>query len=124
MPPASHDPLGRFAQSLPQSAAGTLFGIPLSLLRDRAFMHRMLFVCAIALLAAAVVPWSLSPLVFGFSDALRFVRFEMFVLPILVGASYLAVVRPPKQIQGKIPPLVQRWLWRPCLAWGAPGSAR
>ncbi len=70
----------------------------------------MLYVSAIALLAAAFVPWLLDPLVFGFSEHYKGVRFEVFVLPILIGLSYLAVAATPAALQGKIPPTVAKWL--------------
>jgi hypothetical protein len=101
------DPIGRFAASLPTSAPGTLFGLPLSLLRDAGFEKKMLYVCAIALGVATFLPLSFEPLLFGFSGA---ITFENLFLPLLVAACYFIPVAAPKELQQKIPPTVMRWL--------------
>ncbi len=49
--------------SAPVGAAGTIFGYPVSMLRDASLQRKVLFFAGIALIASIVVPLSLSPLV-------------------------------------------------------------
>src|SRR5205807_1645193 len=54
-------PLDNMARHIPQSAPGTLFGLPLSKLREDAFQKKFLFLAGFALLASIFVPYHLSP---------------------------------------------------------------
>ena len=112
-PPSSEaeeyiDPLASLAQRLPQSEPGTLFGIPMATLRDQVFEKRMLYLCGIALVVAAFLPWGFSPLIFAWSEYSP--TFEFFVLPLIVGGSYLLVAAAPSHIKEKVPPLLLKWL--------------
>ncbi len=102
-------PLDDMARGLPQSAPGTLFGFPLSKLREAGVQRTALMLAGIALLASIAVPVLISPaLVFPFSSGMPF--FEMVLWPALAGAGYLFFAAAPQDMRSKIPPIVLQWL--------------
>jgi hypothetical protein len=103
-----HDPLAGLASRLPQSKPGTLFGIPLSTLRDPSVERKALLIAGIALLATIAIPVSLNPTAFVFSK--YYPKFRGLVWPILVAASYLLVAAAPPNLRQNVPPLVLKWL--------------
>jgi hypothetical protein len=107
--PAQHQGGGAQAAlaRIPTSAPGTLFGIPFSLMKDRAFLNKVLGMSAIALAASRFIPvgsfgaglqWTWSGDVFG-----------GFIFPLIAAAIYAGVALAPKHIQEKIPPVVLQW---------------
>src|SRR5258708_5765777 len=52
---------------LPQSAPGTLFGIPFSIMKDQGFLNKLLGMSAVALVVTRFIPISFSPFIFAFS---------------------------------------------------------
>lgn len=101
-------PLDDIARRLPQSAPGTVFGIPIAKLRDPNLQRKALFLLGVALLASIVVPVMLSPkLIFAWSlpD-----KFRPLIFPIIAGGSYLLVAAAPPDIRQRIPPVVLQWL--------------
>jgi hypothetical protein len=92
---------------MPQSAPGTLFGIPFSLMKDQAFLNKVLGVSAIALAASRFIPVGS----FGGSMAWTWTGdvFGGFIFPLIAAAVYAAVALAPKHIQEKIPPVVLQW---------------
>jgi hypothetical protein len=90
---------------VPQSAPGTIFGIPVSRLRDASLQRRVLFLAGVALVISIAVPFSVSPMVFSWS-----LGFEFFIFPIIAGAGYLLITAAPPHIREKVPPAVLHWL--------------
>src|SRR5262249_52038317 len=105
-PAAGGGQLDRWAGNLPQSAPGTLFGIPFSTLRDQAFLNKLLGFSAMALVATRFLPLSISPLIFAWSAG---GMFNMLIFPLIIAAVYAAVALAPRHIQEKIPPVVLQW---------------
>jgi hypothetical protein len=103
--PGGGGAMQQWAGGLPQSKPGTLFGIPFSIMKDQAFLNKLLGMSAIALVVTRFVPISFSPFVFAFSGQ----AFGMLIMPIIVAAVYAAVALAPKDIQQKIPPVVLQW---------------
>jgi hypothetical protein len=102
-------PLDNIARGIPQSAPGTIFGFPVSRLRDPSLQRTILFVAGIALLVSIVVPLMLSPQVlFPFSSQLP--KWDFVVWPIIAGGSYLLVAAAPPHIRQQIPPMVLHWI--------------
>jgi hypothetical protein len=96
------------ARRLPQSAPGTVFGIPISTLRDPNLQRKALFLLGVALLASIVVPLTLSPkltFVWSFPD-----KFKPMIYPIIAGGAYLLVAAAPPDIRARVPPVVLQWL--------------
>ena len=104
-PPAGGG-MGAFANRLPQSAPGTLFGVPLSKLRDVGVQRMALTFLGIALLASIVVPASLSPFMMAFKNN----AFRGLVWPLIAGGAYLLVAIAPPNIRSQVPPAVLQWL--------------
>ncbi len=98
--------MGNFANRLPQSAPGTLFGVPLAKLRDVSLQRMALTFLGIALLASIFVPASLSP----FQMAFKGNMFAGLVWPAIAGAAYLLVAIAPPNIRNQVPPVVLQWL--------------
>jgi len=97
------------ARGMPQSAPGTIFGIPVARLRDPSLQRTTLFIAGIALLISIVVPLTLSPTVlFPFSSALP--KWDFVVWPIIAGGSYLLVAAAPPHIRQQVPPMVLHWI--------------
>ena len=94
------------ARRLPQSKPGTLFGVPLSTLRDVGLQRKALFFLGIALIAAIFVPLSFDPFVFAFKGN----TFRGLVWPLIAGGSYLLVAAAPPHIRSQVPPVVLQWL--------------
>lgn len=108
------DRFAKLASKLPKSAKGTLFGIPLALLRDDEFEQKTIFIAAILLVAGLFFPilrvsdytvfsWSSAP---GPGVA-RGVLGPLLVALVYGGIRYL----PPATLRA-IPPFVLRWA--PC----------
>ncbi len=100
-------PLDNIARGIPGSAPGTVFGFPVSRLRDPALQRKALFILGVALLVSLAVPVMLSPftLVFSAPDLFRPVIF-----PIIAAGAYLLVAAAPQHIRDKVPPVVLQWL--------------
>ncbi|HEU5055391.1 MAG TPA: hypothetical protein VFU21_02645 [Kofleriaceae bacterium] len=114
-PPQQHhghgggDPLANFASRLPQSAPGTLFGIPLSTLRDPNVERKALMFAGVALLASLAIPLAKfgDQTAFAFSKGVP--KFTFLVWPILVAAVYLFISMAPHQTKQQIPTVVLKW---------------
>jgi len=91
---------------LPQSAPGTILGIPVARLRDPALQKKILFLAGVALVASIVVPFSVSPLVFAWSGG----GFEFFLWPIISGGAYLLLTAAPQDMRAKVQPVVLQWI--------------
>jgi hypothetical protein len=101
-------PLGDLANRLPHSAPGTILGIPVARLRDPGLQKKILFLAGVALVASVVVPFSLSPLVFGWS--VLGATFEFILWPLVSGGLYLLLTAAPADLRAKIPPVVLQWI--------------
>ena len=95
------------ARHIPQSAPGTIFGIPVARLRDAALQRKMLFFAGIALIASIIVPYHIHPT--GFAWDLPD-KFDTLIWPIIAGAAYLLLTAAPPHIRQQIPPIVLHWL--------------
>ncbi len=105
---------GHFMQDLathaPQSKPGTLFGIPLSTLRDQVLEQKVLLISGILIAAGIFIPYMTTPKVlFGWSEYLSS-RFEYLVWPLIAAVCYLAVALSPKTVKDNIPPVVLKWV--------------
>jgi hypothetical protein len=105
---ASGGPLGDLASRLPHSAPGTILGIPVARLRDPGLQKKILFLAGVALIASIVVPFSLSPLLFGWSVPGAF--FEFVLWPAISGGLYLLLTAAPADMRAKVPPVVLQWI--------------
>ncbi|HSN27899.1 MAG TPA: hypothetical protein VLT45_16535, partial [Kofleriaceae bacterium] len=102
-------PLDDMARKLPQSAPGTLFGFPISRLRDPALQRKILFLAGVALVASIVVPIFTQPkLIFPFSSGVP--KWDFLVWPLIAGGAYLLVAAAPPDIRQKVPPAVLQWI--------------
>ena len=101
-------PMDDLARRLPQSAPGTLFGFPISTLRDANLQRKVLFLAGVALLISIVVPIHLDPTAFVFSEHQP--KWEGLIWPIISGALYLLVAAAPPNIRQNVPPIVLQWL--------------
>jgi hypothetical protein len=103
------DALANFASRLPQSAPGTLFGIPLSTLRDPNVERKALTFAGGALLAALAIPLAKfgDQTAFAFSKGVP--KFTVLVWPIIAAAVYLFIAMAPHETKQKMPPVVVRW---------------
>jgi hypothetical protein len=98
--------IAQWGANVPQSAPGTIFGIPLSTLRDQAFLNKILGLSAIALVVTRFLPVSFSPFVFVW----RGTAFNLLIFPLIAAAVYGLVALPQlRQFQEKIPPAVLKW---------------
>jgi len=100
------DPLAGLASRLPQSEAGTLFGVPLATLRDQELERKVLGIAAIALAVVAFLPYSFSPARWPWDLG---GAFKSTVFPLLAAAVYAAVGFAPKEVIKNVPPVVLRW---------------
>jgi hypothetical protein len=106
--PYGHQAMANLAGRLPSSSPGTLFGIPLSTLRDQKLEQKALLIAGIALLASIFIPVVLDPkATFVWSSPNKF---RDLVWPILAGAAYLLVAIAPSDLRRNIPPVVMKWL--------------
>jgi len=97
------------ARKLPQSAPGTIFGFPVSRLRDANLQRKILFLAGVALVASIVVPIMTSPvLIFPFSSHVP--KWDFLFWPIIAGGAYLLVAAAPPDIRQKVPPAVLQWI--------------
>lgn len=97
------------ARKLPQSAPGTIFGFPVSKLRDPDIQRKILFLAGVALIASIVVPVMTSPkLIFPFSSGMP--KWDLLIWPIISGGLYLLVAAAPPDIRAKVPPAVLQWI--------------
>ncbi|HUS68171.1 MAG TPA: hypothetical protein VMZ28_26740 [Kofleriaceae bacterium] len=102
--------LAGFAARLPQSAPGTLFGIPLQTLRDPGVERKALMFAGIALLASLAIPIAKVPgkTIFVFTEGVP--KFSYMVWPILTAAVYLFIAAAPAHQKAKMPTVLLRWL--------------
>ncbi len=106
-------PVDDLARKIPQSAPGTIFGIPVARLRDTALQRKMLLFAGIALLVSIVIPYTLKPLMFGWSEVapgIGMPKFQTLIWPIIAGASYLLLTAAPPDLRAKVPPAVLQWI--------------
>ena len=109
-------PIDDWARKLPQSQAGTLFGIPLATLRDLKIQKSLMFIAGIALAASVFVPYSISPTSFSWDEADRakgvftmpLVQFVIF--PLLMGVLYLGLTAAPRETLKGIPEGELAWI--------------
>jgi hypothetical protein len=102
-------PLDDMARKLPQSAPGTLFGFPISALRDPSLQRKILFLAGVALVASIIVPVSIGGhlgTVFPFQGP----KWEGLIWPLLSGGAYLLVAAAPADMRAKVPPIVLQWI--------------
>ena len=102
----AHHHSNELAGRLPQSAPGTILGIPVARLREPGLQKKILFLAGVALIASVVVPFSLSPLVFPWSGG----GFEFFLWPLISGGLYLLLTAAPADMRAKVPPVVLQWI--------------
>jgi hypothetical protein len=100
---------------VPQSAPGTIFGIPVSRLRDAGMQRMILFFGGIALVVSIVVPMSFSPFRMPVKDAFNW---KGVIFPIVAGGAYLLVAAAPENIRKQIPPVVIQWIPFGISMWG------
>ena len=105
--PPGGDPLAGLAAKVPVSAPGTIFGVPLSKLRDASLQRKVLLVAGIALLASIFIPLSIDPTAFVW-DLPK--KFKPMIWPIIAGLAYLLVSVAPPDVRQKVPPVVLQWL--------------
>ena len=104
-----HGGLDNLAHRLPQSAPGTLFGFPISKLRDPSLQKKILFIAGVALLASVVLPLQTSPkMAFPFSEGVP--KWDFMIWPIIAGGCYLLVAAAPANIRQNVPPVVLQWI--------------
>jgi hypothetical protein len=108
MQPYGHQAMANLASRLPSSRPGTLFGIPLSRLRDPRLQQNALLIAGIALLVSIFIPVLLKPKATFVWDGSA--KFKDLVWPILAGLSYLLVAIAPADLRKNIPPAVMKWL--------------
>lgn len=101
-------PLDNMARHIPQSAPGTIFGIPVARLRDAALQRQVLLIAGIALLASIVIPISTGPTIFPFSSGVP--KWDFLVWPIIAGGAYLLVAAAPPNVRQNVPPVVLHWI--------------
>ena len=103
------DALANFASRLPQSAPGTLFGIPLATLRDPNVERKALMFAGVALLAALAIPYAKfgDKMMFAFSEGVP--KFTFLVWPIIAAAVYLFISMAPHETKQKMPTVVLKW---------------
>jgi hypothetical protein len=101
-------PLDDIARKMPASTPGTIFGFPVSTLRDPAVQKKILFVAGVALIASIFVPFTTSPMMFAWSSGVP--KFSMLVWPIIAGAAYLLLTAAPPHVRQQVPPAVLQWI--------------
>ncbi|MCB9560562.1 MAG: hypothetical protein H6708_09140 [Kofleriaceae bacterium] len=99
-------PLDDLARKFGGGEVGTLFGVPLSKMRDEGLQRKALTFLGIALAASIFVPLQLSPTAFAWDGDM----FKMVIWPILAAAAYLLVAIAPPNIRNNVPPWVLQWL--------------
>jgi hypothetical protein len=101
-------PLDNIARGIPQSAPGTIFGFPVSRLQDPGLQKKILFLAGVALIASIVVPFRMSPMIFGWSSGVP--KFEFMIWPLIAGGAYLLLTAAPPHIRQQVPPAVLQWI--------------
>ncbi|MDQ3370394.1 MAG: hypothetical protein M3680_33660, partial [Myxococcota bacterium] len=102
-------PLDDLARKIPGSAPGTIFGFPVSRLRDPTLQRKILFLAGVALIASIVIPIMTKPaLMFVFSSGVP--KWDGLIWPIIAGGAYLLVAAAPADIRAKVPPAVLQWI--------------
>ena len=99
--------MDNFAARIPQSAPGTIFGYPVSMLRDASLQRKVLFFAGVALLASIVVPLATSPSVVL---PIQHINWDLVIWPVIAGAAYLMVAAAPPNIRQQVPPAVLQWI--------------
>jgi hypothetical protein len=100
--------LDAMANRLPQSAPGTLFGFPVSRLRDTSVQKQIMFLAGVALLLSVVLPFSFSPLVFTWNGFMP--KFQVMIWPAIAGGAYLLLTAAPPHLRQNVPPVVLQWI--------------
>ncbi len=100
-------PLDDLARKMPSSAPGTIFGFPVSALRDPGLQKKILLMAGIALVASIVIPYNLSPMIFAWSFP---DKFAALIWPIIAGGAYLLLTAAPADMRAKVPPMVLQWI--------------
>jgi hypothetical protein len=103
----SGDPLAGLAAKVPGSKPGTLFGIPLSTLRDQKFEQKALLFMGVLVAIGIFIPYSTDPTRFSW-DAKA--KFTPLIWPIIAAACYLLVALSPKAVRENVPPVVMKWI--------------
>jgi hypothetical protein len=98
---------GALPHGIPASAPGTLFGFPLSKMREASVQRTMLFLAGVALLGSIFVPFFLSPLVFGFTSPMP--AWDFLLWPAVSGGIYLFIAAAPPHLRAKVPPVALHW---------------
>jgi hypothetical protein len=111
-------PIDNIARGLPQSAPGTILGIPVAKMLEPGLQRTVLFFAGIALLVSIVVPVSISPLIFPFSGEGGMGFFQGLLLPAIIGGGYLLVAAAPAEMRQKLPPIVIQWMPFGLSLWG------
>jgi hypothetical protein len=102
-------PMDDLARRLPSSAPGTIFGFPVSKLRDASLQRKILFLAGVALIASIVIPFTLDPkALFPFSEHVP--KWDFMIWPIISGGAYLLVAAAPPDVRAKVPPAVLQWI--------------
>ncbi|HEY1546270.1 MAG TPA: hypothetical protein VGG28_00550 [Kofleriaceae bacterium] len=102
-----HGGMDNFAARIPQSAPGTIFGYPVSMLRDPSLQRKVLFFAGIALLASIIVPLATSP---SLVLPIQHIGWDLVIWPVIAGAAYLIVAAAPPNLRQQIPPAVMQWI--------------
>jgi hypothetical protein len=101
--------LDSLAGRVPLSPPGTLFGFPISKLRDPMLQKMILFIAGVALLATVVIPLGTQPkLTFSFSSGVP--KWHFLIWPIVAGGLYLLVAAAPAELRKNVPPAVLQWI--------------
>jgi hypothetical protein len=101
-------PLDNMARHIPSSAPGTIFGVPVARLRDPGLQRTVLLLAGIALIASIIVPYSIHPNLFSWSEGQP--KFDTMIWPIIAGGAYLLLTSAPPSLRQNIPPIVLHWL--------------
>jgi len=101
-------PLDNMARHIPQSPPGTIFGMPVARLRDPSLQRTVLLLAGIALIASIIVPYSIHPNIFSWSEGQP--KFDTMIWPIIAGGAYLLLTSAPPNLRQNIPPIVLHWL--------------
>ena len=108
-PEQHHHGMANMAAHIPQSAPGTIFGIPVARLRDASLQRKLLFFAGIALVASIFVPYAISPSL-DFAWSAGHDSFRELIWPIVAGGAYLLLTVAPPDMRAKIPPMVLHWI--------------
>jgi len=95
----------------PPATTESLFGVPLSLLRDQAFEGKVLLFSALALVVTRFLPVAHGggEFVFNWSDPIGPGLFRGMIWPLLVAAVYAGIRFLPPHVRQQIPAPVTKW---------------